>query len=376
MSKVIIGLSGGVDSAVAAYLLKNQGHKVEAVYLECWSEPGCRADQDRQDAMKIALCLNIPFKILDFKKEYKSRVMDYFFDEYKKGRTPNPDILCNSVIKFGLFYNWIMKNGYDFVATGHYARIRNYESGIVNHGKTGTKNSKTNKLFTPKDLKKDQTYFLYKIKKDQLAHLLFPLADLTKSEVRHIARENKLAVADKKDSMGICFVGDINVSKLLKQKFGVKKGKVVLKDGTIIGQHDGHWLFTVGKRGEWQRIKKIYHPDLSSNKLPKLYVADIKPKDNIIIVGERDNCFNKEFFIKNIDWIDSSQDIQVIKNLNIKIRNTGAFLPARIIKASKKYLIKLKKAEFGVSSGQSCVFYQKTKKGYLVLGGGVIEKNY
>jgi len=192
-------MSGGVDSSLCAHLLKEQGYEVTGVFLECWRAPGCRTDQDRQDALKIALELDIPFQVLDFKKTYHDKVVEYFFKEYQAGRTPNPDIMCNKEIKFGLFYDWAMENNFDFVATGHYAKTKNGQ------------------LLTPKDEWKDQTYFLYLIRDDQLQHILFPLADLTKKEVRAEAKKRNIHVADKPDSVGICFIGDIDVKKFIKK---------------------------------------------------------------------------------------------------------------------------------------------------------------
>ena len=193
--KIAVGLSGGVDSAVSALLLKKQGYEVVGVYLHCWNNDssGCGADEDKKSALKTALEIGIPFKILDFSKEYMSRVIDYFYREYRAGRTPNPDVMCNSEIKFGLFLKWAMENGFDYVATGHYAK----KDGL--------------KLMIPKDKHKDQTYFLWKLGQKELKKVLFPLGDYTKNEVRELAKKARLSVADRKDSQGICFVGKVDV---------------------------------------------------------------------------------------------------------------------------------------------------------------------
>src|SRR5579859_249938 len=164
--KVALGMSGGVDSSLSAHLLVEQGYDVTGVYLECWRAPGCRTEEDRKDALTVALELNIPFQVLDFKKAYKEKVVEYFFSEYEKGLTPNPDVMCNKEIKFGLFYDWAMANGFDYVATGHYAQIG---------GKDGR-----SMLLTSKDSHKDQTYFLYRLRQEQLEHILFPIGHLTK----------------------------------------------------------------------------------------------------------------------------------------------------------------------------------------------------
>ena len=393
--KVVLGLSGGVDSAVSALLLKQQGYEVDTVYLLCWSQPGCRADQDRADALKVALRLDLPFKVLDFRKEYKGEVMDYFYQEYKDARTPNPDILCNSVIKFGLFYDWAMKTGYDYVATGHYAKIKKIKGNHVilseNEGSKHQSNSDIAKdsssatsgltenntyfLTTPKDFKKDQTHFLYRLKCEQLPHILFPLGNYLKSEVRTIARENNIVVADKDDSMGICFVGDVNVGEMLEKKFGKKTGEVQLVDGTIIGEHDGYWFFTRGFRGGWRRKAKI-KTHFNNDELPKLYVTDIKKEENVIIVGERQETLRSDFCIKDIHWIcHNNLTEKFVDNIYVRIRNTGDFIPAEVVKESTVYTIKLEQPEFGVSPGQSCVIYQSPEKSRnynIVLGGGVI----
>jgi tRNA-uridine 2-sulfurtransferase len=379
--RVVVGLSGGVDSAVSALLLKKQGYDVTGVYIVCWNEPGCRAEQDRKDALQTALELKIPFKVLDFRKEYKAQVMEYFYDEYENGRTPNPDILCNSVVKFGLFYEWSLENGFDYVATGHYSRI------------------KDGKLYAAKDLKKDQSYFLYRLKQVQLGHIIFPVGDLLKADVRKIAKENKLSVAKKKDSMGICFVGDVNVKELLKKRFGKKDGKVVLSDGSQIGEHDGYWFFNVGLRGRFKfKFDKNSHTsNLDFSNLPKLYVIRIDKDKNEVVVGKREECMRGSFEIEDCHWIgsdpstacfqtenrsaqDDKADLKSLlalsnkKRVFIKIRNTGEFLKVSLEKVDEdKYIVKLKKKVFGVSPGQSCVIYKKDNDMFEMIGGGVIE---
>lgn len=212
--RVMIGLSGGVDSAVSAYLLKEQGYDVVGVNLVCWDEgPHCRAREDRKDALSVALHLGIPFKVLDFQKEYKERVIDRFYADYAKGLTPNPDIWCNSEIKFGLFMDFVKKEGFDFLATGHYAKK------VESDGEF--------KLMIPKDKHKDQTYFLYQLSQEDLGMILFPLGELEKTKVRKIAKEAGLPVAEKKDSVGICFVGDVDVQAFLRRRLKEESGEVV-----------------------------------------------------------------------------------------------------------------------------------------------------
>jgi tRNA-specific 2-thiouridylase len=352
-NKVVVGLSGGVDSAVSAYLLKKEGYEVSGVYLMCWKEPGCRAEGDRKDALRTAVELGIPFRVLDFREEYKNIVMNYFYKEYREGRAPNPDILCNSVIKFGIFYEWAMNEGYDFVATGHYAKTDG------------------ERLMAAKDMGKDQSYFLYRIKKEQLRHILFPVGDLYKSEVREIAKKENLSVAAKKDSMGICFVGDINVRKFLEEKLGVKKGNVVLSDGMVVGEHDGYWFFTIGYRGGWRRKNKIGSEKLKGDAMPKLYVTSIDKEKNLVTVGTREEAMRGEFELEQINWIDKEEFGG--DELYIKVRNTGDLLKAKLEGLDKDRLrVILERKEFGIASGQSGLVYKRNADGYEILGGGVI----
>src|SRR3989344_6222647 len=268
--KVAVGLSGGVDSAVTAYLLKKQGYDVIGVFLYCWppkseiekdglgpdpansyairraewiKKNGCRADEDKQAALKTALELDISFRVLDFSEEYNSRVVDYFYAEYEAGRTPNPDVLCNSEIKFGLFLDWALENNFDYIATGHYAKIRC-------HGDTVS-------LSIPKDKHKEQTYFLWKLTEKELKHVLFPLGDYLKSEVREIALKNNLTVAKRKDSQGICFIGNVEAREFLSRRLKDKPGIVRDTKGNVIGEHSGVWFYTIGQRGGWKINPKL-----------------------------------------------------------------------------------------------------------------------
>ncbi len=367
--KIVLGLSGGVDSAVSAYLLKQRGYDVSCVYLLCYHDPGCRADQDRKDALKVALQLDLPFQVIDLRKEYKDKVLDYFYSEYKAGRTPNPDILCNTEIKFGLFYKWAIENNFDYIATGHYAKINKLKA------------SEELALYTPKDLKKDQTYFIYQLKQHQLEHILFPLGDLKKTEVRKLATDLELHIAQKKDSMGICFVGDVDVKSMLIQKYGKKTGEVQLSNGTIIGEHDGYWLFTIGQRSNFhikskQKELEIMGKLYKFSNLPKLYVINIIPKDNIIVVGLREQTYRDQFDIKNLHLINKNYKSNLAaENIYIKIRNTGDMRKASIKTLIKnKYQINLQDKEFGISPGQHCIIYQNISVNkFIVLGGGVIS---
>lgn len=304
MKRVAVGISGGVDSAVSALLLKRAGFDAVGVHLHCWppkseiekdgitreewiKKNGCRADEDRDSALKTALEIGIPFKTLDFSEEYNSRVIKYFYDEYEAGRTPNPDVLCNSEIKFGLFLDWALENGFDAIATGHYAKVANSNSFskssflvtdsssspaelaylhsrpdfplLRDQANRDCESSQKDdiwkdsvRLLIPKDKHKDQTYFLWKLTEKELEHVIFPLGNYLKSEVREIAKEAGLSVADKKDSQGICFVGNVEVREFLRRRLSEKPGEVVDASGKVIGQHKGIAFYTIGERGGWE----------------------------------------------------------------------------------------------------------------------------
>ncbi len=381
-SKIALGLSGGVDSAVCTHLLKQQGYDVTAVYLECWKMPGCRAEQDRQDALKIALQLDIPFKVLDFKDEYQKQVMSYFIQEYKQGRTPNPDVLCNRVIKFGMFYDWAMKEGFDYVATGHYAQI----TDLPKYGLT---------LATSRDQHKDQTYFLHQLQQNQLNHILFPIGAMTKKEVRGLAHDLNLPVADKKDSVGICFVGEINVRNFLREKLGQNPGKVVTPTGNIIGQHQGLWFYTIGQRKGYnistQAVLDATNWADQEGNLPPLYVVDKNQKKNQLVVGPEIETKKKKWAIDKLHWINPKLNWQEF-NLEVRIRHTGQMVDCQLEKRGQgDWLVTTKQPLKGIAAGQFSVLYtradriiqekrsgqknNKTKKStqtLVCLGGGVI----
>lgn len=372
--KVALGLSGGVDSAVAAHLLVKQGYDVTAVFLECWKTPGCRAETDHQDALKIAQNLNLPFKVLDFKKEYQTKVIDKFFADYKKGLTPNPDVWCNQIVKFGLFYDWAIQHKFDLVATGHYAAI--------------IQDSSRHNLATSKDLHKDQTYFLHQLEENQLSKILFPLSQLTKQEVRQLANQHQLHVAQKKDSVGLCFVGDVDVKAMLKEKLGENPGKVVDVEGHVIGQHKGLWFYTIGQRHGFTinpttLIKQSDGSTISKHNIPPFYVIGKKIKQNQLVVGFGQKTEQSIFKISNPHWINPYSKNQIQNpHLLVRIRHTGTLLPCQLKCQSKTtWQVELKKTAKGVAAGQYAVFYLPTvqtrftnqNKQYICLGGGMIS---
>ena len=357
--KVAVGLSGGVDSAVTALLLKKAGFKVVGVHLYCWppkseiekdgltreewiKKNACRADEDRASALKTALELEIPFQTLDFSEEYKTRVVDYFYREYEAGRTPNPDILCNSEIKFGLFLDWAMKEGFDYVATGHYAKV---EGG---------------KLLIPTDTHKDQTYFLYRLTKEQLAHVLFPLGEYPKSEVRALAKEAGLSVANRPDSQGICFIGDVDVQKFLRRRLEEKVGEVVDTKGKVIGTHRGIWFYTIGQRGGWQLTPAAQKKYAAKGETPAFYITAKDAKTNTLAVGFGPETYKESFSVSQIHWISEPVEGELL----VRIRHGGKLLDAEI----KGNVVELAEPQRGVAPGQSAVFYRAG----IVRGGGII----
>lgn len=368
-------MSGGVDSSLTAHLLKEQGYDVTGVYLECWRAPGCRSEEDRKDALKVALDLYIPFKVLDFKQAYKDKVVEDFFDQYQKGRTPNPDVLCNKEIKFGLFYDWAMENGFDYIATGHYAKIT----------KLPTTNYQLPFLAIPKDRHKDQTYFLYRLTDEQLSHILFPLANLTKNEVRLAAKQRNIHVSNKKDSVGICFIGDINVHNFLKDRLGEKPGDVVDTQGNIIGSHKGVWFYTIGQRNGFTInhktvIEKGDGTTLTKHNIPPFYVISKNAKKNQLVVGFGAETLNDQFNLEDVHFINyinhqtpACAGRSAINHLFIRIRHTGDLLPAQLTSKNDQWSVKLDQAVKGIAEGQSAVFYQQQDEELICLGGGVIS---
>lgn len=353
--KVAVALSGGVDSAVSAALLKDQGFEVTCVHMVCWEEsgPGCASNESRVDAAKVAGHLGLPILAWDFTKEYKERVINYFYSEYELGRTPNPDVMCNKEIKFGLFFEKAFKElNVDFIATGHYARILSFH---LPGGKLGYK------LLKGTDPSKDQSYFLYLLTQHHLSKTLFPVGDYTKVQVREIAKKRNLPVWNKPDSQGICFVGEVNVRKFLEERIKPEKGEILDFSGKVIGEHEGAWFYTIGQRhglGNFSSAK-------GSDRAP-LYVISKSVVGNTITVGPKDCAMSNKFEISDSHWISQT----VVKpGLEARLRHLGELYPVEeVIPFGKNLRVKLSKKAFGVAPGQSAVFYCKEE----VLGGGVI----
>lgn len=370
--RVALGLSGGVDSAVAAALLVAQGYEVVGVFMVCYQGLGCRSDQDRQDALDVALKLKIPFEVIDFRQAYQEKVLANFKAEYEAGRTPNPDVLCNREIKFGLFYEeMINQRGFDYVATGHYARIRKFGTQSLEAKVSTQKSEHKHQLLRGEDERKDQTYFLYQLRAGQLEHVLFPVGGLTKGRVRQKARALDLAVADKPDSQGICFVGEVGIREFLK-KLGLReeRGEVVNRRGEVIGEHRGVGFYTIGQR------HGFYIKNLSSAARP-VYVIGKDAVNNRLIVGMRGECMRREFEVEEVHFIRTDLgfmtslpdgQVQDLKKVTVRIRHGGELVGAKGEKREKNLRVLLAKPVFGVAAGQSAVFYDND----VCLGGGVI----
>lgn len=342
---VYIGLSGGVDSSVTAYLLKKQGYEVVGVYMKNWSKdlPGfeCPWFEDYQDAKRVAVQLGVDFKMFDFETQYKQLVVDYMIDEYTKGRTPNPDIMCNQKIKFRLFLQACQKDGADFIATGHYAK------------------TKDGKLFCAKDDNKDQTYFLYRVTNEALEKTLFPLGDLTKKEVRQIAKEQNLITATKKESMGVCFVGKVGIKDFLSNYVETSPGNIVDDNNQIVGEHDGAIFYTIGQRH-----------GLNAGGGRPYYVTGKDMKTNTVFVTTKlddAKLWTKQIELIDVHWIDRKPNN--VEKLQVRLRHRGPLVQIESIVLRKdKLSLVLANEERAVTSGQSAVLYS----GQEVLGGGIV----
>ena len=349
---VVVGMSGGVDSAVSAYLLKNAGYNVIALFMRNWDSTIngedfenddiiCPQERDYNDALKVCKTLDIPLHRVDFIKEYWDYVFKYFLDELKKGRTPNPDLLCNRYIKFDLFKKEAIKLGADFMATGHYARV------------------KDGKLLRAKDLNKDQTYFLADITKDQLENVLFPIGDLTKPEVRKIALEQNLVVADKKDSTGICFIGERNYQKFVKNFLKENKGDIIdVKTGNVIGTHNGLMNYTIGQRR---------NVGISGNS-DRHFVCGKDVDKNILYVtiGDEEYLYSDACIIENVNFISDERPTKC----SAKFRYRGIDHDVELeYLDNNEILVKYDRAK-SVTPGQACVLY----KGEECLGCGFIKE--
>lgn len=362
---VFIGMSGGVDSSVAAALLKKQGFDVVGVYMKNWTQDlgsGCPWLEESQEARRVASVLKIPFYIWDFEKEYYNRVIKYFFSEYKAGRTPNPDVMCNKEIKFNMFLNRALSFGADYVATGHYAQIQSYPSpGASRHPlPKGEKKSVSYQLLKGVDNTKEQSYFLYNLTQKELAKILFPIGKYKKTEVRKLAKKFKLPNYNRKDSQGVCFIGPVNVRDFLKKNIKSKKGKIVDDKGQVLGVHDGLPYYTIGQR---EGIKL-------GGKGP-YYVINKDLKKNLLIVSNNPNhklLWRYKMEVSELSWVNDK--IKVPFKAKIAIRYHHPESECKITQKGKNILVRFIKPQRAITLGQSAVIY----KGQELLGGGIISK--
>jgi tRNA-specific 2-thiouridylase len=408
--KISVLLSGGVDSSVSALLLKEKGYDLVGIHLHCFDFCNPR---DAEDARKVAEILNIPFYVFDLTEEFEDKVINYMIRTYEQGLTPNPDVYCNQFIKFGVFFDKALDLGYDFVASGHYARTRiNTDLTRINtiHGLNGFKTDNADKeypyesvsdphrsvnnksaldphksvntqLLTSKDKEKDQTYFLWKVEKEKFSKIIFPVGDLLKSEVREIAKKYNLPTAEKKESMGICFVGQVKLREFLNQYLKPKEGKIIDTQGRILGTHPGYFYFTEGQR-HGLNIKVGGGP---------YYVAQKIPEENLIIVAKEDNplLYTQKIEITEVNILEKEilekeevfevrfrhrqPLVKAILRINTDLTQINTDKNIRVDPGENPRLsavVEFLEPQKMIAPGQSIVFY----KDELVLGGGIILK--
>ncbi len=357
-TKVVVAMSGGVDSSVVAGLMKEEGYDVTGITLKLYddakpSKEGrqCCAGQDILDAKRVSEKLNIDHKILFYQKKFRSEVVDSFIDSYAAGETPIPCVQCNQTVKFRDLFKYAKDLNADALVTGHYV------SRVQNNGHAN--------MYRAKDQNRDQSYFLFSTSQQQLDYLRFPLGEIDKSETRSIAQKLKLNVADKPDSQDICFVPNGDYSSVIR-KFrpeSFKSGKILDISGKQIGEHEGIINYTIGQR---KGIK-------ISNDKP-LYVVNINANNNTIIVGTKELLEIKEIKLRDLNLLGNKKDFENL--INIKVRSTGKLLKAKIVISDDSAKVKILDSETGISPGQACVFYSKDDFGDKVLGGGWINKTY
>lgn len=353
--KVVVGLSGGVDSSVAAYLLKKQGYDVIGVTMQIWQEEdieeqeengGCCGLSAVDDARRVAQILDIPYYVMNFRKEFKERVIDYFNQEYLEGRTPNPCIACNRYVKWESLLKRSLDIGADYIATGHYARVEQ-----LPNGRYAIRNSVT--------AKKDQTYALYNLTQEQLSRTLMPVGEYTKEEIRQIALEAGLPVAHKKDSQEICFVPDNDYAGFIEEHTGrkIEKGNYVLENGEVIGEHQGIIHYTIGQRKGLNL--SMGHP---------VFVTEIRPEKNEVVIGENEDLFVRSLICDRVNYM-AIDGINEELRLTAKIRynHPGASCVLKQI-GEDKVQVTFDEPQRAVTPGQAVVFYQ----GEHVAGGGII----
>ena len=375
--KVFVALSGGVDSAVAAAILKEKGYQMSGVFMNLipkkkdFSEARKNFQKAEKNARKIARVLKIPFSVLDLSTEFEKQVINSFLKEFKKGGTPNPCVVCNQKIRFDIFLKKMRKKSADFIATGHYVRLQreipNSKSpACIGYAKGIAGRQITNyRLFQAKDKEKDQSYFLYNLKQNHLKRVLFPLGDLTKKEVRKLAKKFNLPVQDQPESQEICFVADKNISDFLSRHLKTKPGNIITVGGKKIGEHQGLIFYTIGQR-----------KGISIGGTGPYYVVEKDFKNNNLIVSSDANnsfLFRKELIAEKINWI-SGEEPKLPLKIKAKTRYRQEMAEALLTKNNKQrtmnrnYKVKFKIPQRAITSGQSVVFYRNNE----LLGGGII----
>ena len=352
---VVVGMSGGVDSSVAAYLLQKQGYKVQGLFMQNWqNEPGeiCTSEIDFKDASKVCDQLDIPLHKANFSDEYWDRVFKEFLSEHEKGRTPNPDILCNREIKFKSFLDYALKIGADHIATGHYAKIKHQGDHTL--------------LMRAKDLNKDQTYFLHEVSGKEFSKCIFPLEGLNKNEVREIAKKNNFINHNKKDSVGICFVGERNLKDFLKRFIKFENGNIKDSEGNIVGTHPGALLFTQGQRQGLNVGGVKDKPELPWY----VYDKSIKLNEVYVCQGEFNNLLMSDgLLMEEMKWINKEMKLDKL-DCEVQVRHRG-----KPVKCTAHFLEKGVEVLFSekiraIAPGQSAVLYKNNE----CLGGGIIAK--
>ncbi len=369
--KVLVALSGGVDSSVAAALLVEKGYDVVGAFMVQYddsSERGKRScwPNEYRDALRVAAHLGIPLLKFDFTKAYSNHVLDYLYREYQAGRTPNPDVLCNTFIKFGVWLEKAKALGFYYLATGHYARIKKTIPYFFH-------------LLQAKDTNKDQTYFLHQLSQNQLSHVLFPIGEYTKPEVRALARTFGLPTAGKEESMGICFVGEVSMKEFLKKKIKEKRGNIVTSSGQIIGKHDGLAFYTIGQRHFGVQSSAF---GVQSKDNPPLFVADKRRRTNELVVGFENDplLYKKEITVTDVHWVRGGQESRFPLKCEVRLRHRQPLQKSQVKslksppkadprRAKKVIIVAFDHPQRAVTPGQFAVFYKKGE----CLGGGVIE---